>query len=213
MVGGAGTITQDMLDYVAVDLIDNFRQELHQVGASITGDWFDLPGGAFGWAAGYGFRDEALTYSPDSAKQLDQVTGNTGLGTDGSLTSNAVFVEFYAPLFDNDSQRLVLTGGVRYDDYDEFDAETTWKAGLEFNVIESVKLRGTYSTVFRAPTISDLYSGQLDSFPTYDGSVHSAAGLTPRPPIAARVRTGRHPERHPAAGESGRQSRAHAGDG
>jgi outer membrane receptor protein involved in Fe transport len=186
LVGGAGTITQDMLDYVAIDLIDNFLWEQHQVGASITGEWFALPGGNFGWAAGYGFRTESLVYSPDSAKQADQVTGNTGLGTDGSLTDNAVFVEFYAPLFDNQSQALVLTGGVRYDDYDEFDAETTWKAGVEFNVIESLKLRGTYSTVFRAPTITDLYSGLVDSFPTYSDPCIPAAG-EPLPPGCEQV--------------------------
>ena len=106
-VGGAGTITPEMITYAAVDLLDNYRSEQHQAGASVSGEWFDLPGGTFGWAAGYGFRTDSYTYSPDSAKQLDQVTGNTGLGTDGSLTSNAVFAEFYAPLFDNDSQSLV----------------------------------------------------------------------------------------------------------
>jgi iron complex outermembrane receptor protein len=172
---------------VAVDLLDNYRTEQHQVGASIAGEWFDLPGGTFGWAAGYGFLREDYTYSPDSAKQLDQVTGNTGLGTDGSLTSNAVFAEFYAPLFDNDSQSLVFTGGVRYDDYDEFDAEVTWKAGLEFNALKSLKFRGTYSTVFRAPTIIDLFSGLVDSFPTYADPCAPAAGQALPPGCAQQI--------------------------
>ena len=73
------------------------------------------------------------------------------------------------------------TGGVRYDDYDEFDAETTWKTGLEFNVIPSLKLRGTYSTVFRAPTILDLFSGLVDSFPTYADPCIPAVGSRCRP--------------------------------
>jgi iron complex outermembrane receptor protein len=211
LVGGAGTITQPMLDYVAVDLIDNFRTEQHQVGASVSGKWFDLPGGALGWAAGYGYRTDSFTYSPDSAKQLDLVTGNTGLGTDGSLTSNAVFAEFYAPLYDNDSQSLVLTGGVRYDDYDEFDSEVTWKAGLEFNVIPSLKVRGTYSTVFRAPTISDLFSGLVDSFPTYSDPCIPPVG-DPLPPGCAQVgvqndqqllaRVGGNPRLEPETGDT-----------
>jgi iron complex outermembrane recepter protein len=186
LVGGAGTITQSMLDYVAVDLIDNFRSEQQEVGASISGKWFDLPGGQLGWAAGYGFRSDDFIYSPDSAKQLDQVTGNTGAGTDGSLTANAVFVELYAPLFDNDSQALALTAGARLDDYDEFKAETTWKVGLEFNVLPTVKLRGTYGTVFRAPTIIDLFSGQVDSFPTYNDPCIPPVG-EPLPPGCAQV--------------------------
>jgi outer membrane receptor protein involved in Fe transport len=186
LVGGVGTVTQEMIDFVGVDLLDNFRTEQHTVGASISGSWFDLPGGQLGWATGYGYRTDSFIYSPDSAKQLDQVTGNTGLGTDGSLTSNAVFVELYAPLFDNDSQALTLTAGARYDDYDEFDGEATWKFGVEFDVIPTVKLRGTYSTVFRAPTISDLFSGQVDSFPTYSDPCIPGAG-TPLPPGCAQV--------------------------
>lgn len=210
-VGGAGTITQEMINYAAVDLLDNFRSEQHQAGASVSGEWFDLPGGSFGWAAGYGYRTDSFTYSPDSAKQLDQVTGNTGLGTAGSLTSNAVFAEFYAPLFDNDSQSLVMTGGVRYDDYDEFDAETTWKAGVEFNAIPSLKFRGTYSTVFRAPTISDLFSGLVDSFPTYADPCNPPAGAA-LPPGCAQVapqtdqqllaRVGGNPELTPETGDT-----------
>lgn len=186
LVGGAGTITPDMLAFVAVDLLDNFRSEQHQVGASVSGKWFDLPAGALGWAAGYGYRTDSFVYNPDSAKQLDQVTGNTGAGTDGSLTSNAVFVELYAPVFDNDSQAFALTAGARYDDYDEFDAEETWKVGFEFHAIPSLKFRGTYGTVFRAPTISDLFSGQVDSFPTYSDPCIPGVGQT-LPPGCAQV--------------------------
>lgn len=186
LVGGAGTITPDMLAYVAVDLLDNFKSEQHTVGASISGTWFDLPAGQLGWAAGYGYRTDSFVYSPDSAKQLDQVTGNTGAGTDGSLTSHALYVELYAPVFDNDSQSLSLTAGARVDDYDEFSSEATWKVGVEFNVMPTVKLRGTYGTVFRAPTISDLFSGQVDSFPTYSDPCIPAVGQ-PLPPGCAQV--------------------------
>jgi outer membrane receptor protein involved in Fe transport len=184
--GGAGAINQAMIDYVSVVLNDSFASEQHTAGASLSGDWFDLPGGTFGWAVGYDYRTDSFEQIPDSAKQLDQVTGNTGLGTEGSLTDNAIYAEFYAPLFDNQSQSFVWTGGVRYDDYDEFDSEVTWKTGLEFNVIPSLKLRGTYSTVFRAPTISDLYSGLVDSFPTYADPCIPPAG-SPLPPGCAQL--------------------------
>jgi outer membrane receptor protein involved in Fe transport len=61
----------------------------------------------------------------------------------------------------------MIKGGVRYDDWDAFSSDTTYQLGVEFNATEDVKLRATYGTVFRAPTISELFGGQVDSFPTY----------------------------------------------
>ncbi|MDJ0812708.1 MAG: TonB-dependent receptor [Woeseiaceae bacterium] len=162
-----GTLTDDMIAYVAADLADIFSTRQELAGLSFTGDMFELPGGALGWAAGVGWWDQHFTYTPDSGKQTSAVTGNVGFGTDGSLTNTNAFLELLAPLFDNGSQELLLKAGVRWDDYDAFGDDTTWQVGLEFQVIDSLKFRSTAGTVFRAPTISDLYSGQRDSFPTY----------------------------------------------
>jgi outer membrane receptor protein involved in Fe transport len=161
------TLTQDMIDYVSVDLIDTYRTKQTLFGGSVSGSLFDLPGGALGWAAGYQYWKQEYKYEPDSGKQTGAVTGNVGAGTDGSLTNNAVFLEVLAPVWDNGTQELVLKGGVRYDDYDAFDGDTTYQIGVEFQAIENLKLRGTYGTVFRAPTITELYGGVVDSFPTY----------------------------------------------
>ncbi len=161
------TLTQDMIDYVSADLADIFRTEQELLGVSFTGDAFELPAGRLGWAVGAGYWDQKFTYTPDSGKQTGAVTGNVGFGTDGSLTNTNLFLEALAPLFDNGTQNLMLKGGLRWDDYDAFGDDTTWQIGVEFQALESVKLRGTAGTVFRAPTISDLFDGQRDSFPTY----------------------------------------------
>jgi outer membrane receptor protein involved in Fe transport len=57
--------------------------------------------------------------------------------------------------------------GLRHDDYSAFAAEDTWQIGLDFQVIKGLRLRGTAGSVFRAPTISDLYGGSSDSFPSF----------------------------------------------
>ncbi len=162
------TVTQDMIDYVSADLTDHYVTTMDTAGFSVSGSVFDLPGGQMGWAAGYGYWGQSYTYAPDSGKQTEAVTGNVGAGTDGSLYNNAVFAEVLLPLFDNGAQALDVKAGVRYDSYNAFDAETTWQAGLEFQAIESVKIRATTSTIFRAPTILDLYGGLVDNFPTYN---------------------------------------------
>jgi outer membrane receptor protein involved in Fe transport len=167
MFGGEGTVTQDMLDYVGVQLVDARVSEQEIVGGSITGSAFELPGGDLGWAAGFGYRADRFRYSPDSAKVLGAATGGTGIGTDGSLYSTALFGEVYAPVFDNGTQSLALKGGVRYDDYNLFGDDTNWMFGIEFQALDSLKLRATAGTAFRAPTIEELFDGLQDSAPTY----------------------------------------------
>ena len=186
MFGGPLSVTQAMLDYVGVDLTDSFLTTQDEAVASVSGKMFDLPGGKLGWAAGVGYGKVDLDFQPDSAKQNDSVTGNTGAGTRGSLKSTSVFAEFLAPLYDNDTQSLDVKAGVRWDDYDAFDAEVTWSAGVEFHAMEDLKLRATYGTVFRAPTIFDLYGGIVDNFPTYNDPCIPPVGQ-PLPPGCAQV--------------------------
>jgi len=161
------TLTPDMLAYVALDTVDTYVTRQRTAGASISGSNFELPGGELGWAVGWGYWKQAFTYTPDSAKTIGAVTGNVGAGTDGTLTNNAFYGEVLAPLYDNGTQNLYLKGGLRYDDWSQFDGDTTYQIGIEFQAIDSLKLRATYGTVFRAPTIGNLFGGQVDSFPTY----------------------------------------------
>jgi outer membrane receptor protein involved in Fe transport len=172
------TVTQDMLDYVGVELNDSFLTKQKIWGGSVTGSLFELPGGALGWAAGYQYWKQEYRNQPDSLKQLGEVTGNKGAGTVGSLTNNAVFVEVLAPLYDNGTQEVVAKAGLRYDDYDLFSGDTTWQVGLEFQALDSLKFRGTVGTAFRAPSISELFGGEVDSFNTY---ADPCATATPAP--------------------------------
>ena len=165
--GGEGTVSQQMLNYVAVELVDTRVREQEIWGAAITGAGFELPGGALGWAAGVDYRHDDFKYTPDSAKALGLVTGGTGQGTDGSLYSMSYFGEVYAPVFDNGTQSFAITAGARYDDYNLFGGDSTWQLGLEFQALESLKLRATAGTAFRAPTIEELFDGLGDSAPTY----------------------------------------------
>jgi outer membrane receptor protein involved in Fe transport len=182
------SVTQDMLDYITAVLTDSFVTKARTAGASLSGSNFELPGGELGWAVGYSYWKQEYKYSPDSGKATGAVTGNTGFGTEGSLTNNAFYGEFLAPLYDNGEQNVYLKGGVRYDDWDAFGSDTTYQIGLEFQAMADLKLRGTYGTVFRAPTIGDVYGGVIDSFPTFsdpcaplaDGSI--AAGCAAEAP-------------------------------
>ncbi len=61
---GPYSVTQDMLDYVGIDLVDNVESEMTQAGFSVSGealelpvlDWVGLPG-SVGWALCYEYRE------------------------------------------------------------------------------------------------------------------------------------------------------------
>ncbi len=67
-------------------------------------------------------------------------------------------------------------------DYDTFGSGATWKLGALWSIPQGVSLRGTFSSAFRAPNISELYSGQGISFPNIDDPCETR----PTPEVAAR---------------------------
>lgn len=164
----ASSLTQDMIDYVSANLIDRQRDEFSEVGAGLTGSAFELPSGEdLGWAAGVGYWQRSLTNDPDSAKQAGQVTGNTGSATSGEIENYNAYLELFAPVWSNGTQRLDLKAGLRYDDFSELGEEVTWQVGAELQALEALKLRGTAGTIFRVPTIFNLFGGLVDGFPTF----------------------------------------------
>ena len=170
------TLTQDMINYVKLNTVDTFLTKQTLFGGSVNGGGIDLPGGELGWAVGFDHWEQDFEYTPDSAKTIGAVTGNVGAGTSGKLTNDSVFGEVLAPVYDNGTQAVMVKLGVRMDDYDAFDSETTWQLGVEFDVISGLKLRTTAGTIFRAPTIGNLYGGLVDNFPTYTDPCIPPAG-------------------------------------
>ena len=70
------------------------------------------------------------------------------------IETASAFVQDELRLF----ERLVLSGGWRYDDNSAFGGVTTHRAGVAVPVKETgTKLRGTWGEGFRAPTIDDLF--------------------------------------------------------
>lgn len=167
LFGGEGTVTDEMLDYVGVTLVDTVRSQQDIFNANLTNsELFELPGGFVGASIGYEYRREELVNDVDSGKAGDTVTGNTGSGVAGAYHVNSLYAEAIVPVLSGviAAELLELKVGARYDDFSSFGGETTFLAGLKWQPFQDLLLRGTYSEVFRAPTVGELYSGQADSF-------------------------------------------------
>lgn len=96
--------------------------------------------------AGYQFREQ-------TGENINLAT-NTATIPNKSLVSNAGFADAQLNLWD----RLFGTAGIRYDHYNVFGSATTYRlTGGYLHRETGTKLRGSYGTGFRAPTINQLF--------------------------------------------------------
>lgn len=96
--------------------------------------------------AGYQFREQ-------KGSNTDLLT-QTATFSDKMLSSHAGFGEAQLNLWD----RVFGTAGIRQDEYNVFGSATTYRVtGGYLHKETGTKLRGSYSTGFRAPTINELF--------------------------------------------------------
>jgi len=176
--GGAGSVTQAMLDYVAFDERDKSSQRLWDFTANLSGDLFTLPAGPVGFAVGYEHRDQFARYDPDPLIVA-------GLGADvptsparGGFNVDELYGELRVPIVSGVPflQKLELDGAVRHSDYSSFGANTTFTVSGLWKPVEDLLFRGGYAESLRAPSIGELYAGLSRTDQTINDPCTSAPG-------------------------------------
>ncbi|MEN9684034.1 MAG: hypothetical protein RLZZ427_1785 [Pseudomonadota bacterium] len=132
--------------------------------ARINGPLAQLPGGMIKLAAGY----EGQEFTVD----LGRATGNPGTAlafTHPSRRVDSTYAELLVPIFGADNaipgfQKLELDAAVRYDKYSDVGGTTNPKLGLNWTPLDGIKLRGSYGTSFRAPTLPQIYGNTNQLF-------------------------------------------------
>lgn len=99
----------------------------------------------------------------------------------------AFFGEMFLPIISKENripgvERLELTVAVRNEDYSDFGTSTDPKIGLLWSPVNSINIRGTYGTSFRAPLLSELVENNTLAF-LLDFIPHPDAPLDPPPLI------------------------------
>ncbi len=78
--------------------------------------------------------------------------------TDGSTTAATGTTSGYGELILSPVEMLSLTGGVRYDDHDDFGEHTSFGLSAALRPAGGTALRASYGDGFKAPTLYQLYS-------------------------------------------------------
>ncbi|HVX05501.1 MAG TPA: TonB-dependent receptor [Rhodanobacteraceae bacterium] len=141
--------------------------------AGISGGLFDLPAGTTQLAAGVAYQKLYTNNVVGQSLLLDPTTASCQLGSacsahlQGGYTVKEAYAELYLPLLKDLPfiNGLNLTLSDRFSKYSDFGSTNNWKVGLEWRPIQDLLLRGTVASVFRAPTIGNIFGAPVSSAP------------------------------------------------
>ncbi len=149
---------------------DKSTADQNYIYGDINGPLFPLPAGDVQAAIGFEHRTEHLSQVPDSLEVAGYAANHTG-PTSGGYKTDSQYAELRIPILKDQAvaKELNVTPSVRHDHNSQFGNATTWKVGADYQVIDQIRLRGTYATGFRAPSVSELYNANGVSFVSVSG--------------------------------------------
>ncbi|MBR0345253.1 MAG: TonB-dependent receptor [Rudaea sp.] len=158
---GYGNVSKQVLDYIMFKTRDTGGNDQRSLTGNLTGQLFDLPAGAVGFATGVEIRKEKGWRDPDQLTQIGAANTNIAQSIAGGYTAKEGYAELAVPLLAEkplvDMLTLSLAG--RYSNFDLFGTDSTYKLGLDWQLMPSLKLRATRSTAFRVPSVPELFGG------------------------------------------------------
>ena len=175
LFGGAGSITQEQVDFMATQLRDPGNNSQTFASFTVDGSWSRSWAGDLRWAFGAEYRREAGGYEYDLVRSGGTV--GEGLAADtpqASFEAVEAFAEVRIPL----ASTLDSTLGVRTSEFSSFGTNTTAHAGLRWRPADAWTLRADFAQLFRAPSLTELFERQIEG----DGFVpHDPCGHDPSP--------------------------------
>jgi len=158
---GQGSFTQEMLDFVTYTQRDSSDQTLLDLAFNISGDIFTVAAGEVAFAAGIEYRDQEGRFIADPIAESGDTAGIPAGSTIGEFDVTEVYGELNIPLLTDVAFAKTLEASValRSSDYSTSGSESTYKAGLLWQVTDNFSLRSSVSTGFRAPGIGELFGG------------------------------------------------------
>jgi len=145
--------------------------------ARMTGDLFEFNGDIVRAAFGVEARKEKITDIPSinarARAENEYLVDVYGFGSSLSEADRfqwGAFAEFHIPL--NDMVELQLAG--RYDDYDDFGDSFNPKVAITIKPTDDIVLRASWSTSFRAPSLTQAGVKLRTTSATYDCAANAA---------------------------------------
>lgn len=167
----------------------DFEIEQFVLAGAVTGDtstYFELPGGAVGFAFGGEIRREEAVARYDAWQRgvipagspfpagtlLSEISGNASLtfrpqlgikDEIGDYDVSDAFIEVSMPLLAGAplARELTVDAAVRWSDYSTIGRTESWKANLVWAPIDALAFRGGVSRSVRAPNVTELFGPEI----------------------------------------------------
>ncbi len=154
---GRGSPSAAALDYVTDRGTSDTEIEQQVFMADVSGELFDAWAGPLLGTFGVEYREEQLDRVVNAPNDNDQFLIVNAKSLEGEFTAKEGFVEFALPMLKTDQQTLDLNAAARVTDYSTVGSVTTWKAGLVYSPVDSLRFRSSISRDIRAPSIGETF--------------------------------------------------------
>ncbi|MBE1159426.1 TonB-dependent receptor plug domain-containing protein [Dyella acidiphila] len=187
---GSGGLTPAEINYLNYDFFTHSQSQQRQIQANISGDMFTLPQslgeGDATFAFGVDHRDVSGSVTPDIYTQEGLNTNLQQNPGEGSYGINEAYAEVNLPLLKDlpGAQLFDIDISHRFSHYSNFGTTNNNSYKLSYKPIDDLLVRASYGTGFRAPSISNLYGGTMQSFTSYTDPCDVTYGYTSNPVVA-----------------------------
>lgn len=161
-------ITEEQAAFFLTTTRQIFELEQFVVNGTITGrsdEFFQLPAGGIGYAAGFEYRDERSLFEPDALQVanlgfLSAFFNDQALGGDFDVFEG--FAEVNVPILKDVTfaQSLALDASVRVADYSSVGTATSFAFGGVWEPVNDFRVRASFNRAVRAPNITELFVPQ-----------------------------------------------------
>ena len=188
------TVTGDFATQAERDFLfddRNFDTVYEQtiISAYATGDIFELPAGGVAFGFGLETREDEIKSIPDEVARDGLFWGffSDG-GATGSKTTDEIFAEMEIPILAGvtAAEELTLNISSRYTDDELYGSGNTESYKVGWRPVESLLIRGTFGTSFRAPNLRENFlqpqtgfSGIFDPCYIPDDAIDPITGYNP----------------------------------
>jgi len=155
--GGDKTFaTQAENDFLFGNVINSTTLEQTHVSGLVTGDLFEMAAGTVGLVIGVEWRENSI-FSANDFVRAQALSASEAPDQEGDTIGETSIFDLYAETELPLTEWSTINLSARYTDEENFGNETTYSIKGEIRPTDSLRLRGTFGTTFRAPNLREQF--------------------------------------------------------
>lgn len=162
---GEGNLSPEAQEFIRVNDVESTTTRTQWLASAVvTGSPFDLLGRPVDMAFGAEWRSDEAHYQADELFFTGDAIGlNPQSSIDGTESLYELYSEAIFTLFEGrtSDQSLEVELGGRWSNYDHAGTVETWKAGLNWQLTQSLRFRTMFQHAVRAPNNRELFTEQF----------------------------------------------------